>query len=349
MIIWDRKKKILVGVIIALTVVLATAAVFIFARERKPEGTNDSTPPVEFSDNRVICPLDGTKVEEGNIKHPLAIMVENHTQARPQAGLDKASIVYEAVAEGGITRFMALFACSSTEKVGPVRSARTYYVDWAQEYNAFYAHAGGAQNALTKIVEDGVLDLNHNATAFWRQNDGRALDHTLYTSVPLLYQYAQARGYNDKSDNKLRQWLFKEEDAATMRPTEEKIYDVNFSSALYNTQWKYDPASNSYLRFLAGQPHKDEISGEQLRAKNVVIATYSRRAVQSAGKTVYDFTTTGSGEAKILRDGVVITGTWKKEGKDRTLFYDSNGREVQFNPGQTWIQVINPDAGSTNA
>ncbi len=349
MIIWDKKKKILLGVTIALVVVLVAAAIFILTRGKKTEGPPSSTPPVEFSDNRVVCPLDGTKVEQSDVKHPIAIMVENHTQARPQAGLDKASIVYEAVAEGGITRFMAIFGCSSADKVGPVRSARTYFVDWAREYNAFYAHAGGAQNALTKIVEDGILDLNHNATAFWRQKDGRALEHTLYTSIPHLYQYAQARGYSEKADDTLRQWQFKKEDEASMRPAEEKIYEVNFSSALYNTQWKYDPATNSYLRLLAGQPHKDEISGEQLKAKNVVIATYSRRAVQSAGKTVYDFTVTGSGEAKILRDGVVITGTWKREGKERTLFYDSNGREVQFNPGQTWIQVINPDGGSTNA
>lgn len=345
MIIWDRKKKIILGIIIAVAIIGIGIGVWAFFHYKNKSASTGI--PVKFSNNKAVCELDGTQVSSDLAKrHPLAVMVENHSIARPQAGIDKASVVYEAIAEGGITRFMLIYSCYSADKVGPVRSARTYFVDWAEEYDAFYAHAGGSQNGLTKIVEDNVLDLNHNTTAFWRQNDGRALEHTLYTSVPKLYQYAQDKGYNINSAN-FTKWKFKTEAAAEQRPEQGKGAIIDFSnSATYRVEWKYDKGGNYYLRSQAGEPHKDEITGAQLSAKNVVIATYSRSAVESGGKSVYDFNTIGSGDAKILMDGTVIEGTWKKDkAKTRTLFYDKSGNEIKFNPGTTWIEIVNPDTG----
>lgn len=347
MIIWDRKKKIILGIIIAVVVIGIGIGVWAYFHYKNKSAS--TAIPVKFSNNKTECALDNTQVSSDVAnRHPLAVMVENHSISRPQAGVDKASIVYEAIAEGGITRFLLLYSCYSADKVGPVRSARTYFVDWAEEYNAFYAHAGGSQNGLTKIVEDNVLDLNHNTTAFWRQNDGRALEHTLYTSVPKLYQYAQDKGYDINSGD-FTKWKFKPEAVATQRPEQGKNAVIDFSNSLtYKVEWKYDKPSNNYLRYIAGEPHKDEITGTHLSAKNVIIATYSRSAVESGGKTVYDFNTIGSGAAKILMDGIVIEGTWKKDkAKQRTLFYDSSGKEIKFNPGTTWIEIVNPDSGGT--
>ncbi len=346
MIIWDKKKKIILGVIIGVVVLGTSIGVWAYFNNRS--GGDATKLPVSFTNTSTVCELDGTEVsKEVAARHPLAVMVENHPEARPQAGIDKASVVYEAIAEGGITRFMLVYSCYETDKVGPVRSARTYFVDWAEEYNAFYAHAGGAQNALTKIAEDGVLDLNHNQTAFWRQNDGRALEHTLYTSIPKLYQYAQDQGYdiNTSDYTKLK---FKTDVAKGSRPTDGKGAIINFSNSdTYKVEWTYDPETNSYLRSQAGAAHNDEITGQQLKAKNIIIATYSRSAVESGGKTVYDFNTIGSGEAKILMDGTVIDGTWKKDkAGQRTLYYDASGNEIKFNPGQTWIEIVNPDTSS---
>ena len=346
MIIWDRKKKIILSIIIAVVVLGIAGGAWAYFAHRKAASTDKI--PVNFSSIQTACMLDGTQVSKDTAqRHPLAVMVENHPDARPQAGIDKASIVYEAVTEGGITRYMLVFGCNDADKVGPVRSARTYYVDWAEEYNAFYAHAGGAQNALTKIAQDGVLDLPHNATAYWRQNDGRDLEHTLYTATPKLYQYAQNNGFNINTSD-YRAWKFKSDASSTQRPQKGKGAIINFSgSPTYQVEWTYNPQDNNYLRTLAGAPQKDEITKQQLTAKNIIIAAYNRTAVESGGKQVYDFTTVGSGEAKILMDGTVITGTWKKEKpKQRTLFYDSAGKEIQFNPGQTWVEVVNPDVGS---
>jgi len=345
MIIWDRKKKIILIVIIIVAILGIGTGVWAYFHFKKKDTTNKI--PVNFSGTKTACLLDGTSVSKDLAKrHPLAVMVENHPAARPQAGLSKASIIYEAIAEGGITRFMLLFSCYDADKVGPVRSARTYFVDWAEEYNAFYAHAGGAQNALTKIVEDNVLDLNHNSTAFWRQNDGRALEHTLYTTTPKLYQYAQDSGYDINSSDFIP-WKFKTDIAASQRPTQGKGAIIDFSNSdTYKVKWTYDPKSNMYLRELSGTAQKDENTNKQLEAKNIIIAAYTRSAVESGGKTVYDFNTIGSGEIKVLMDGTVIEGTWKKDkAKTRTKFYDKNSQEIKFNPGTTWIEIVNPDTG----
>lgn len=338
-----RKHKIIVSILIGVIVVGIALGTWLIVRGKS--GNNLSV-PVTFSNTKTECKLDGTyTTKELANRHPLAIMIENHPEARPQAGLNKASIIYEAIAEGGITRFMAVYGPENADKVGPVRSARVYFIDWAEEYNAFYAHAGGAQNALTKIVEDNVLDLNHNTTAFWRQQDGRALEHTLYTSTIKLYEYAANQGYDVNSSNFTPQ-KFKDDLIADQRVTSQGAV-INFSSESYKIEWKYNKDKNIYMRYMAGASHNDEVTKDQLSAKNVVIQVVSRQAVKSGGKTVYTMGTVGSGEATVLMDGKAVKGTWKKDkaGSTRTMFYDSNGKQISFNRGAMWIEVVNPDAG----
>jgi hypothetical protein len=340
----SRKQKIIIGVLIGIIVVGIILSVWLIVRAKT---SNKTTVPVKFSNTQVECKLDGTNApKELANRRPLAIMVENHPEARPQVGLDKASIIYEAIAEGGITRFMAVYGPRDADKVGPVRSARVYYVDWSEEYNALYAHAGGAQNALTKIVEDNVPDLNHNTTAFWRQNDGRALEHTLYTTTKKLYEYAVNQKFDINTSDFTPQ-KFKSDLSADQRTTAQGAV-INFSTDTYKVEWKYDKEKNMYLRNMAGSPHNDEATKQQLTTKNVVIQVVSRSPVESAGKTVYEMNTVGSGEATVLMDGKSYKGTWKKDkaGHTRTMFYDDKGKQISFNRGVTWIEVVNPDAGS---
>jgi hypothetical protein len=147
------------------------------------------------------CPLNGSlKTQQAkdawSKRRPLAVMIENHEESRPQSGLSSADVVYEAVAEGGITRFMAVFLCPFNDiQVGPVRSARTYFLDWVSEYNSLYAHVGGANtpgpaNALGQIIDYKILDLNQfgiGFPTFWRdyQRLGHpvATEHTMYSSA----------------------------------------------------------------------------------------------------------------------------------------------------------------------
>ena len=314
---------------------------YYFAKDRVPSAKKKA-------DNLVVSPLDGTKVatDKAN-RHPLAIMVENHPQARPQVGLDKASIIYEAITEGGITRFMAVYGPNDAPKVGPVRSARTYYIDWASEFNAFYAHVGGNLDALDKIKQDGILDLDQFSlgdTAYWREPEaGKAVEHTMFTSTDKLYDVA----FNQKhwpANGDYTALKFKEPLEKTLRGLGQKI-QINFSSAEYNVSWTYDLETNTYLRSMAGAPHKDRDTGKQLSATNVIIQQMERwEAPTTINESGWAMQTTGSNKVKVFSQGKEIDGTWKKTDRtSRTIFYDDQGNEITFAPGQFWIEIVPPD------
>lgn len=303
------------------------------------------------TENLVTNDLDGTKVAAEKAKrHPLAIMVENHPESRPQTGLDKASIVYEAITEGGITRFMAIYGPQDSEKVGPVRSARTYYIDWLSEFNAFYAHVGGNLDALDKIKADNILDLDQFALgekAYWREPEaGKAIEHTMYTSINKLYDYA----FNDKKwpkESSFKSLVFKAPMEEKLRPAGQNI-EIPFSSASYAVNWEYDTQTNKYLRSMGGNPHKDKETGEQLAATNIVIQQMERREATTAiNENGWAMDTIGTDKAIIFSQGKQITGTWKKlDRTSRTLFYDDKGKEISFTPGQFWVEIVPPDVFS---
>lgn len=283
-------------------------------------------------------------------RHPLAVMIENHPDARPQSGLDKASIVYEAIAEGGITRFMAVYGPNSPEKVGPVRSARTYYLDWALEYDAFYSHVGGNIDALDLIPQIDIKDLDqfrYGTKAYWREPQaGKATEHTMYTDLVKLYDIASDNKWDMKAD--FNSLIFKSDIAKDQRPQTSTV-TVDFSTDTYKVQWNYDPETNLYKRVLGGIAHKDAVSGEQLTAKNIIVQEVVREAVTTRiGENGWKMTTIGSGKVKIFQDGTQIEGTWKKSSRtDRTRFYDSAGKEIEFNPGVTWYEIVPPGTAVT--
>lgn len=339
-------------VIALIVIVLAVGGVTAARRYIDYTPTNTNAPIIKTKDKVIeekkpmteASKLDGVQVELNNVnKHPLAVMIENHPDARPQSGLEQASLVYEVVAEGGITRFMAIFGPNESDHVGPVRSARTYFIDWAEEYSAFYTHAGGSGNGLAKIKTDKVLDLDYNYNpnkAFWRESKaGLASEHTLYVDTNKLHEIAT--NYKKWSkDGDFIAWQFKTEVAKTERPETGQV-TINFSSPSYKVVYDYDKESNSYKRTLAGLSHKDANSGHQLAPKNIIIQKVNRTEVDSLGKTVGQITDVGIGDAWIFLDGKAIEGSWsKKEAKRRTLFYDAEGAEVKFNPGQTFIEII---------
>ncbi len=295
--------------------------------------------------------IDGLAVDASVAnRHPLAVIVENQVDARPQSGLDKASLVYEAFAEGGITRFLALYSSRDADKVGPVRSIRTYFVDWAHGYNAYTAHVGGNIDALDKIQAERTPDLDQfgHPTPYWREySAGLATEHTMYTSTTKLFQEAAKLNYS--SANSFTVYKFKDDpsqdDLAKTAPATQKI-SVDLLSASYDVYYQYDRATNSYKRFLAGKPATDKISKNQLNPKNLIVMTVPRTAIKTRiNEAGYNMATIGSGKAKIFIDGQVIDGTWKKtSAASREVFYDTNGQEATFNRGQFWITVIPPES-----
>ncbi len=345
-----------------------------------PSGSSASLPSskgIEEEDPALprteVCPLNGnmhTKQarDEWEKRRPLAVMIENHLEARPQSGLSSADVVYEAVAEGGITRFMAMFYCTYTGKgdiqVGPVRSARTYYLDWLSEYDGLYAHVGGANtpgpaNALGQIIDYEIKDLNQFSIGFptfWRDYErlGRAVatEHTMYSSVKKLWDVGAKKGWGAKDelgvawDKKFVPWKSKDDEAGG---SQTKI-TVNFweSQKDYTVEWSYDSECNCYKRKNGGTEHTDLNNKKQLSPKVVII----RFQQESSAKDGYPgdahrlYTNKGTGDALVLQDGKVTKGKWSKPNRlAREKFTDLSGKEISLNRGQIWLQTV--PTGST--
>jgi len=320
------------------------------------------------------CPLNGEKYTKSEKEaweklRPLIVMIENHEEARPQSGLSHADVIYEAVAEGGITRFLAIFYCdiisqarSGVYDLGPVRSARTYYLDWASEYSDYplYVHVGGANlpgpaDALGQIYDYGWLSqrndmnqfsLGYNICRREPERTGRtvATEHTMYCGSFALWQEALERGLGavDEDGNRWNKnfvsWKFKDDDSSGQSLSPEFNFWEGYKE--YQVKWEYDSRSNHYKRINGGTSLTDNNNQEQLTAKNIVIQFARERATGDAEKHLL-YTTTGESRALIFQDGQLIKGEWsKKDRKSRTIFTDLNGKEIKFNPGPIWIEVL---------
>jgi hypothetical protein len=296
----------------------------------------------------VPADLDGTRVEaEKASLHPLAVMIENHPEARPQFGLSQAAGVIEAQAEGGITRFMALYRDPSAPvRVGPIRSARPYFVDIATEYNAFYAHVGGNDTALQQIRNTGVLDLNQfsiGEPVFKRDySRGVATEHTMYSNTQSLWEFATQRN-RWSSTGEYPVWKFQDDADPSQRPPTQKV-TVDVSDPLYRVAWEYDQASNSYRRTMAGIPHTDAATNAVITTKTIILQTVQRTPhVTRINEQGWLFTLNGSGNATVIQNGQVIPATWKKE-NGRTRFYHADGTEISLVRGGWWLHLIHPDS-----
>lgn len=335
----DRKTQIITLIIIGL-VALAVCLGYYFWSGKEWKLTELKKPKKEL-EGLVPRKLDGVLVKPENANpYPIAVMIENLITVRPQSGLSAAGVVYEALAEGGITRFMAVYAGEEAEKIGPVRSSRAYYLEWASEYDALYVFSGAYPPVLAAISGLKIKNLNamyEGSKYFWRDRTVAA-PHNLFTSSEKL-----GYGLRDKELNVVTptyaSWKFKDDAELDVRPQEEKAIKIHFSSVSYEVEYKYDRESNSYLRFNGGVPHKDRNTNDQLRAKNIVVLKLPTKVIDEKGRLEMDVT--GEGEAYMFTDGKVYEGRWKKPSRtERTRFYHQDGKEHEFVRGQTWIEVI---------
>lgn len=289
--------------------------------------------------------LDGLVYPESDAnRHPIGIMIENHPDSRPQSGLSSASVVYEAIAEGGITRFLAIFGPKLPNKVGPVRSARPYYLDWCLEYDCFYTHVGGSNEALDLINKLAIHDLDqfrygtkNYGRAFYREpRRGIAIEHTMFSDPTKLYEIAAKNQWPLEDSSPTGN--YKNDSAKDERPANQQV-KVEMSSKQYNLVWNYDPITNSYKRTMGGVSHRDALTDTQLAPKVMIVQEV---AAQPSGNSSLKMQTVGTGKAIIFQDGQRVDGTWEKVNQSiRTIFKDANGREIRFNRGQRWITIVN--------
>jgi hypothetical protein len=336
-----------------------------------------------------VCSLTGqlyTK-EEKNIwstRRPLTVMIENHFDSRPQSGLMYADVVYEAVAEGGITRFMAVYYCNAVKStgykydIGPVRSARSYFVDIASEYADYplYTHVGGANcsaetpggpctsNPKTQAIEL-IASYGWNNKGTWgdlsqfslpykvcrrepdRLGDVRATEHTMYCSTTELWNVAESRGLTNMTvakntawDKNFRAWEFAKEGQPSASPQAKKISFSFWGDKGYSVGWDYDQKTNSYLRQNGGVPHLDFSTQETISTQNIIVQ-YAKetRSVDIHKHNIYDVI--GSGTGLLFQNGQAEKITWAKATRTaRTIFKDSAGKEVNLVPGTTWVEIL---------
>jgi len=333
-----------------------------------------------------VCPLNGqlyTATEQAAWakRRPLAVMIENTVDARPQSGLIKADLIFEAVAEGGITRFMALYYCGAQvadTTLAPIRSARTYYVDWASGFNMpMYVHVGGANlagptDALGQLSEygwRGQTDIDQFSLGYptfvrdYNRVPGKeiATEHTMVTSSEKLWAVAEKRGWTNLSPARTvgktttpgsdwqagyTGWTY-EDDQAGKGTVANIKYGFMGGYDDFNVEWNYDLASNSYNRSEGGEVHTDLETQKQLAAKNVIVLLTTEKGPINEKKHML-YTTTGTGEALVFKNGEVIKATWsKKDRKAELQFTDSKGKALPLLRGLTWISVLSKTAEVT--
>jgi hypothetical protein len=267
----------------------------------------------------------------------LAVVVENMTDARPLSGLAKASLIIEAPVEAGITRFLAVFDSSeAVERIGPIRSARPYYADWAEELGAVLIHVGGSPASLEMLKTGSPRALNQFfwGKYFWRDS-GRYAPHNVYSSTELLSDGVSAR-YGEDEAAELKPWRWRDEAPIEFRPQSPPDIEVRYSTVSYDVAWRYDRDGNDWIRLQSGKPQFDE-DGSAVRVKNVVVQFTDIKVIDEVGRR--SVRTDGEGRAIIAVDGDAVEGKWRVEG-GRTRFFGQSGEEVSFAPGATWIGVV---------
>lgn len=280
-------------------------------------------------------PFLGKLVLKANLLRPIVVMIENAPAARPQAGLAEASIVYEYLVEGGITRFAAIFYEDFPKIIGPVRSTRPYFIDLALEYDALLLHAGASPEGFSQLADSPVdhLDELTNSDFYWRSSTRRS-PHNLYTGKAQIESYLARResGVIPEARFPFQKVSFVNQ-TDMIKATEVKIYYWGG----YTVNYKYDQFTGSYLRFIDGLPHLLE-GGQKIFADNILIQYVDTKVNDDAGRL--NMQMFGSDRAVLIKDGFADSGSWRKGADSMTRFYDSSGQEWSINPGQTWIQVV---------
>jgi hypothetical protein len=333
-----------------------------------------------------VCPLNGkyytqTEREAWETRRPLAVMIENHPEARPQSGLSEADIVFEAIAEGGVTRFMGMFYCGVQRfdtTLAPVRSARSYFIDWASGFNRpLYVHVGGANlsgpaDALGQISDygwSGENDLNQFSIGYptfvrdYNRVEGKeiATEHTMVSTTEGLWEVGEERewtnlsrerkvGYKtvggDDWQDDFEPWAF-QDSQPEVGQVKEISHDFWNGYGDYSVRWEFDADSNSYKRFMGGESHVDLNNDQQIKAANVIVLLTTEKGPIDEKKHLL-YGTTGSGDALLFKNGEAEEVTWtKKTRTDELDFVDGRGKQVPLARGLTWISVVSKDTEVT--
>lgn len=284
-------------------------------------------------------PMNNSEEKEKWLELPrernLVVLIDNDLNARPQAGLKDADIVYELPIEGGTTRFMAIFSRFSSELIGPIRSARDYTIDIAKEFDPIFVHAGGSPQAFAKFEEIGNLNGLEGGVdrAFWRIGE-REAPHNLYSDSKTLRRVARQEGFRE--EGKLLEFKYLTSGENFEGKKSDNIM-INYGHKDFRAEFLYDKNTKKYLRFTGGVKHWDN-TGEQIAVKNIIIQKVKARVKDEKGRLHLDIV--GKEKALFFSEGQVIQGYWEKKQDGITKFYKAVGEEIALKEGNTWISVV---------
>jgi hypothetical protein len=302
-----------------------------------------------------VNPLTGLHVTDPSVldRRPLAIKISNAPAVvRPQAGLSFADLVFEHYAEGGVTRFTAIFLSQNAPKVGSVRSGRLIDLEIPAFTRAMFAYSGSSGGVKERIIasdlyRDGRIispDFGVGAPVFFRVPEaGKAFEHTLFTSTDALWSLAGERGLNTRQD--LSGLAFSQDPPEGGQPA--RYVEIPYLPGTASAEWVYDPDLGLYRRYVLDEPHTDALTSEQLTAANVIILfanhveTNILEDLVGGGHYSIEIQLWGEGPTQIIRDGQVFNGIWKRWVRDDMLtFYDEAESPLPLKPGNTWFQIV---------
>ena len=340
-------QKLLVIAIIVFLLIVFTISYCLFGLNSK-DNKNVINSKTQEQQNKIKAPLTHSSLngvffdKQEKELLPVAVVIDNIIDAWPLSGINQASVIYEAPVEAGITRLMAIFSQANlSQKIGPVRSARPYLASLVGEYGALFVHAGGSFQSLQELKQGvyhvyNVDALTSDGRYFWRGADKKA-PHNLFTSKNNLQQVITKRQLPTEAN--FYSWQWQNELSMEKRPTTIPEIIVNFSNSNYQVKWRYQRETNHYLRWQNNLAYLDD-QQQQIETSNIIIQYVPVSIIDSVGRRKIDLT--GQGKTIVFRDGQTIIGQWKKE-NNRTRFFDEDGKEIAFNRGQIWIEIVSKE------
>ena len=309
------------------------------------DGTGEpepSQPEPEPEPPKARAPLTGLPVDEEVTSRPVAVMINNFGAARPQSGLPHADMVWEVLAEGGITRLIAVFQSDAYDgDIGPIRSIRPYLIELADTHQAIIAHAGASNDAyaILQRQDKPYLDEITNAGSFFRRDKSRKAPHNLYSDLKSLREGAEKKGYASTTSH--AGYPFMETAAAPSGGTDATQVELRFLLLNYKVSYAYDAATQLYGRSINGKPHTDLTSGDQLTATNLVVLSTRHKVLDSEGRMEVDLTS--GGPAMLVQLGKAVEGTWERSA-DGVIRIMKDGGELKFAPGKTYYHIVPNDS-----
>ena len=333
-----KKEYLLIIIVLVVVALLGTLIYLTTSKKNKNNNENDNSTTTTTVKKLNI-------VNEESKSRPYAIMINNVEGARKlQSGLQDAYMVYELMVEGGITRYLALFLDQTTERIGSIRSARHYYLDYALENDAIYVHHGYSPQAREDWSKLGVdrIEVNESTTGWRDKSASKTYEFTLFTNIEKLGKGIRSKR-TERNKDLLLNYSVDNIDISQMEGAipANKV-DIKYSSNT-TTNYEYDTDNNIYLRSVNNKSQNDYVTGKQLTVKNIIVYKVKYSNIQGDNKGRQTIDNVGNGAGYYISNGYAVPITWKKDSRSSATIYKyNNGKEIQVNDGNTFIQIM-PD------